>query len=151
MKSPEAFIFFSSGLEKRQAGRQQPQQEYNSGSDSICPSRRPPSTTTTKTPPFRFAGVHNFNYPRSLSFAKGLSFNRIRCAMKSYKLSELSRAEVESLQARPRIDFSSTFGMVNPIIDAVRGRGDAAVKESVLLSFFSSFVSYGFVWLMILF
>ncbi|GLT99847.1 hypothetical protein SLE2022_172600 [Rubroshorea leprosula] len=67
-----------------------------------------------QTPPFRFAGVHNFNYPRSLSFAKGLSFNRIRCAMKSYKLSELSRAEVESLKARPRIDFSSTFGMVNP-------------------------------------
>ncbi|GLT99838.1 hypothetical protein SLE2022_172510 [Rubroshorea leprosula] len=104
-----------------------------------------------QTPPFGFAGVHNFNYPRSLSFAKGLSFNRIRCAMKSCKLSELSRAEVESLKARPRIDFSSTFGMVNPIIDAVRGRGDAAAKESVLLSFFSSFVSYGFVWLMIWF
>lgn len=85
----------------------------------------------------------------TLNAVSGLSFSRIRCAMKSYKLSELSRAEVESLKARPRIDFSSIFRMVNPIIDAVRGRGDAAVKESGLLSFFSSFVSYGFVWLMI--
>ncbi|GKV51580.1 hypothetical protein SLEP1_g58219 [Rubroshorea leprosula] len=89
MKCPEAFIFFF------KAARHQPQQEYNSGSDSICPSRRPRSTTTTKvvmdtqllsfnqtnlsikplqTPPFRFAGVHNFNYPRSLSFAKVTAF-----------------------------------------------------------------------------
>ncbi|GKV51581.1 hypothetical protein SLEP1_g58220 [Rubroshorea leprosula] len=70
--------------------------------------------------------------------------------MKSYKLSELSRAEVESPKARPRIDFSSTFGMVNPIIDAARGRGDAAAKEhpdrfgwSNILSYSS--VTYGFI------
>ena len=84
--------------------------------------------------------------------------------MKSYKLSELSPFEVESLKARPRIDFSSIFTIVslcfvsnlenvvlgffvlmienadifffffllcqvNPIVDDVRKRGDAAVKE----------------------
>ncbi|EEF38941.1 histidinol dehydrogenase, chloroplastic isoform X1 [Ricinus communis] len=60
---------------------------------------------------------------------KGLSLNRIRCAMKSYRLSELTRTEVDSLKARPRIDFSSIFSIVNPIVDGVRSRGDAAVKE----------------------
>lgn len=49
--------------------------------------------------------------------------------MKSYKLSELGHAEVESLKARPRIDFSSIFGIVNPIIDDVRALGDAAVRD----------------------
>ncbi|KAI5606120.1 hypothetical protein POPTR_001G465300v4 [Populus trichocarpa] len=51
------------------------------------------------------------------------------CAMKSYRLSELNNSEVESLKARPRIDFSSIFGIVNPIVDDVRQRGDAAVKD----------------------
>jgi hypothetical protein len=32
--------------------------------------------------------------------------------MKSYRLSELSDAEVAGLKARPRIDFSSIFGTV---------------------------------------
>jgi hypothetical protein len=32
--------------------------------------------------------------------------------MKSYRLSELSDAEVSGLKARPRIDFSSIFGTV---------------------------------------
>lgn len=36
----------------------------------------------------------------------------INCAMKSYKLSELSTSEVESLKTRPRIDFSSIFTTV---------------------------------------
>ncbi|XP_002523482.2 histidinol dehydrogenase, chloroplastic isoform X2 [Ricinus communis] len=49
--------------------------------------------------------------------------------MKSYRLSELTRTEVDSLKARPRIDFSSIFSIVNPIVDGVRSRGDAAVKE----------------------
>ncbi|KAF0900598.1 hypothetical protein E2562_033120 [Oryza meyeriana var. granulata] len=54
----------------------------------------------------------------------------ISCAaMKSYRLSELSVAEVSGLKARPRIDFSSIFGMVNPIVEDVRVRGDAAVKD----------------------
>ncbi|KAG2545440.1 hypothetical protein PVAP13_9KG309471 [Panicum virgatum] len=50
-------------------------------------------------------------------------------AMKSYRLSELSDAEVSGLKARPRIDFSSIFGTVNPIVEDVRIRGDAAVKD----------------------
>ncbi|KAJ1389711.1 Histidinol dehydrogenase, conserved site [Sesbania bispinosa] len=52
--------------------------------------------------------------------------------MKSYKLSELSDGEVRSLMARPRIDFSSVFALVNPIVDHVHKRGDAAVKEYTL-------------------
>ncbi|PAN16262.1 hypothetical protein PAHAL_3G049000 [Panicum hallii] len=49
--------------------------------------------------------------------------------MKSYRLSELSDAELRGLKARPRIDFSSIFGTVNPIVEDVRVRGDAAVKD----------------------
>ncbi|ESR62116.1 hypothetical protein CICLE_v10015058mg [Citrus x clementina] len=49
--------------------------------------------------------------------------------MKSYRLSELTHAEVQSLKARPRIDFSSIFSMVHPIVDDVRNRGDASVKD----------------------
>lgn len=33
--------------------------------------------------------------------------------MKSYKLSDLSRTEVDSLKSRPRIDFSSIFSVVS--------------------------------------
>lgn len=33
--------------------------------------------------------------------------------MKSYKLSELNQDAVTSLKARPRIDFSSIFGVVS--------------------------------------
>ncbi|XP_050228850.1 histidinol dehydrogenase, chloroplastic [Mercurialis annua] len=62
-------------------------------------------------------------------FSQGLRLNRVMCAMKSYRLSELTRKEVDGLKARPRIDFSSIFSTVNPIVDAVRSRGDAAVKE----------------------
>ncbi|KAK4768289.1 hypothetical protein SAY87_003430 [Trapa incisa] len=58
-----------------------------------------------------------------------LAGSRVNCAMKSYQLSELTRAEVNGLKARPRIDFSSIFGVVNPIVDDVHVRGDAAVKE----------------------
>jgi histidinol dehydrogenase len=49
--------------------------------------------------------------------------------MKSFRLSDLSDAEASGLKARPRIDFSSIFGTVNPIVEDVRVRGDAAVKE----------------------
>ncbi|XP_052193712.1 LOW QUALITY PROTEIN: histidinol dehydrogenase, chloroplastic-like [Diospyros lotus] len=49
--------------------------------------------------------------------------------MKSYRLSELTQAEVNSLKARPRIDFSSIFNQVNPIVDDVQRRGDDAVKH----------------------
>ncbi|GFZ14346.1 histidinol dehydrogenase [Actinidia rufa] len=49
--------------------------------------------------------------------------------MKSYRLSELTQAEVNNLKARPRINFSSIFNLVNPIVDDVHCRGDAAVKD----------------------
>ncbi|WCJ35430.1 histidinol dehydrogenase [Euphorbia peplus] len=42
--------------------------------------------------------------------------------MKSYRLSELPHAEIQSLKARPRIDFSSIFIIVN-LVDDVRNRG----------------------------
>lgn len=47
-----------------------------------------------------------------ISFS-GFSRNKINCAMKSYRLSELTPAEVNGLKARPRIDFSSIFGTVS--------------------------------------
>lgn len=55
--------------------------------------------------------------------------NVIGCSMKSYKLSDLTQVEVNNLKARPRIDFSSIFNTVQPIVDDVRSRGDAAVKD----------------------
>ncbi|TQE12048.1 hypothetical protein C1H46_002442 [Malus baccata] len=66
---------------------------------------------------------------RNLFLQRGFACKGITCSMKSYRLSELSPPEVESLKARPRIDFSSIFSTVNPIVDEVRKRGDAAVKE----------------------
>lgn len=38
---------------------------------------------------------------------------KIKCAMKSYKLSELKSAEIDGLKARPRIDFTSIFNVVS--------------------------------------
>ncbi|GJZ68208.1 histidinol dehydrogenase, chloroplastic isoform X1 [Tanacetum coccineum] len=58
--------------------------------------------------------------------------NTVTCAMKSYKLSDLTPTEVDNLKARPRIDFSSIFSTVQPIVDDVRTRGDAAVKDYTL-------------------
>ncbi|KAH7673795.1 Histidinol dehydrogenase monofunctional protein [Dioscorea alata] len=49
--------------------------------------------------------------------------------MKSYRFSELSQAEVHGLKARPRIDFSSIFSTVKPIVDDVHCKGDAAVID----------------------
>ncbi|KAL7241895.1 hypothetical protein ACSBR1_014469 [Camellia fascicularis] len=49
--------------------------------------------------------------------------------MKLYRLSELTKDELNGLKARPRIDFSSIFTTVQPIVDDVRHRGDAAVKD----------------------
>lgn len=107
----------------------------------------------------------------------GLIRTSVRCSMKSYKLSELTTSEVDSLKARPRIDFSSIFGTVSqqcflnkffisslkltylqfnlvdlfwmlnelyqvqPIVDDVHNRGDAAVKELVLVLYFCLTVS----------
>lgn len=55
--------------------------------------------------------------------------SKISCSMKSYKLSELTHSELNSLKARPRIDFSKIFSVVTPIVDDIHSRGDAAVKE----------------------
>ncbi|GAB2271926.1 hypothetical protein Dimus_006754 [Dionaea muscipula] len=63
--------------------------------------------------------------PSSASSIQGV----VSCSMKSYKLSELSFAEVDRLKARPRIDFSSIFSLVQPIVDDVHSRGDDAVKH----------------------
>ncbi|CAN1839061.1 Histidinol dehydrogenase, chloroplastic [Linum perenne] len=71
--------------------------------------------------------------PQSRSFLRRVPFSAAdrleKCAMKSYRLSDLSPVEVEGLKARPRIDFTSIFSVVNPIVDDVRTGGDAAVKE----------------------
>ncbi|XAR63577.1 Histidinol dehydrogenase [Bertholletia excelsa] len=66
---------------------------------------------------------------RILYLQAGSRNKAISCSMKSYRLSELTQAEVDRLKARPRIDFSSIFSLVNPIVDDVRHRGDAAVKD----------------------
>ncbi|KAL8108803.1 hypothetical protein AgCh_025046 [Apium graveolens] len=73
-----------------------------------------------------------FNSIASRNNFSGLSYNfraAIGCSMKSYKLSDLTHDEINNLSARPRIDFSSIFSTVQPIVDDVRCRGDAAVKD----------------------
>lgn len=55
--------------------------------------------------------------------------NRLGDSLKVYKFSELSDVELNSLKARPRIDFSSIFETVGPIVEDVRNRGDAAVID----------------------
>lgn len=47
--------------------------------------------------------------------------------MKTYNYSELSQEEISGLLQRPKIDFTSIFQTVQPIIDAVENEGDAAV------------------------
>eukprot|EP00899_Mesostigma_viride_P000179 jgi/Mesvir1/10161/Mv18041-RA.1 len=46
-----------------------------------------------------------------------------------HTLDDMSEAQVKNLLARPRIDFSSIFAIVGPIVDAVKSRGDDAVLE----------------------
>ncbi|KAH0454718.1 hypothetical protein IEQ34_016642 [Dendrobium chrysotoxum] len=53
----------------------------------------------------------------------------IQCSMKSHRLSDLKDVEVHTLKSRPRIDFTSIFGVVKPIVDDVQSRGDAAVVD----------------------
>lgn len=77
------------------------------------------------------------NFVASRENFSGVSYNfravfphkAIGCSMKSYKLSDLTQNEINNLSARPRIDFSSIFSTVQPIVDDVRCRGDAAVKD----------------------
>lgn len=49
--------------------------------------------------------------------------------MKTYRLADLHSTEIHNLKSRPRLDFSSMFGVVGPIIEDVRKRGDAAVID----------------------
>ncbi|KAJ6753337.1 HISTIDINOL DEHYDROGENASE HDH [Salix purpurea] len=86
------------------------------------------NNTLTRPPQFGFFASPKPRYNPSSNLL-GFKLKSVMCAMKSYRLSELNNSEVESLKARPRIDFSSIFGIVNPIVDDVRQRGDAAVKD----------------------
>uniref|UniRef100_A0A7N0SW52 Histidinol dehydrogenase, chloroplastic n=2 Tax=Kalanchoe fedtschenkoi TaxID=63787 RepID=A0A7N0SW52_KALFE len=93
------------------------------------------------TQPFNFKLRNNPVFPShsspasspltTFSFVKFPAVGRefISSSMKSYRLSELSHTEIDSLKARPRIDFSSIFSIVEPIVDDVRRRGDSAVKD----------------------
>ncbi|MFD2531663.1 histidinol dehydrogenase [Gracilimonas halophila] len=49
--------------------------------------------------------------------------------MKTYQYSNLSPEEIRKLLKRPKIDFTSIFKTVQPIIDAVEHDGDEAVKK----------------------
>ncbi|XP_058082752.1 histidinol dehydrogenase, chloroplastic isoform X2 [Magnolia sinica] len=78
---------------------------------------------------FQIVGTPKSVSRRLYHLSSGSKRNPIRCSMKSYRLSELSLVEVDGLRARPRIDFSSIFSVVNPIVDDVHSRGDAAVID----------------------
>ncbi|KAE7997433.1 hypothetical protein FH972_002071 [Carpinus fangiana] len=98
-------------------------------SQLLCLNR---TISSLKPNPIRI--FHQISTPKTFSsrsycFPAGFIYNRIKCSMKSYKLSELTQTEVERLKARPRIDFSSIFITVQPIVDDVQKRGDAAVKD----------------------
>ncbi|MCC5914075.1 MAG: histidinol dehydrogenase [Balneolaceae bacterium] len=47
--------------------------------------------------------------------------------MKTYNYSSLTRSETDKLLKRPKMDFASIFGTVQPILDAVESEGDEAV------------------------
>ncbi|GAA0152086.1 dehydrogenase [Lithospermum erythrorhizon] len=80
---------------------------------------------------FLGSGAPHFGITSSY-LTRGSFYKAVNCSMKSYKLSELSMNEVNNLKARPRIDFTSIFSMVQPIVDDVRSRGDTAVTDYTL-------------------
>lgn len=49
--------------------------------------------------------------------------------MKTYTYNSLTPAEIEALCRRPKMDFASVFGTVQPILDDVEKRGDIAIRE----------------------
>ncbi|GAB4815391.1 hypothetical protein N2152v2_002437 [Parachlorella kessleri] len=49
--------------------------------------------------------------------------------MKVYQASEMTPAQLQEFTARPRVDFTSILSSVEPIVEDVKRRGDAAVKE----------------------
>ncbi|KAI3930026.1 hypothetical protein MKW92_032481 [Papaver armeniacum] len=87
------------------------------------------SNCLIRTPHFSGSSSKTSSFHSLLRFSAKPKNNTIRCAMKSYRLSELSKTEVDSLKARPRVDFSSIFSTVQPIVDDVRNRGDEAVTD----------------------
>lgn len=49
--------------------------------------------------------------------------------MKTYNYSSLTPEETEALLKRPKMDFSSVFEVVQPILDDVESRGDDAIRK----------------------
>jgi len=49
--------------------------------------------------------------------------------MKTYNYNQLSDSEIESLCRRPKMDFGSVFGQVQPILDDVESKGNQAIRE----------------------
>ncbi|PNX64958.1 histidinol dehydrogenase chloroplastic-like, partial [Trifolium pratense] len=72
---------------------------------------------------------------RTFSFSLTNTTYRTRCSIsmantiKTYHLSNLTQTQLLSLKSRPRIDFTSIFNVVNPIVDDVHNKGDEAVKQ----------------------
>jgi histidinol dehydrogenase len=52
--------------------------------------------------------------------------------MKTYTYNQLSDSEIEALCRRPKMDFGSVFGQVQPILDSVESNGDQAIREFTL-------------------
>lgn len=49
--------------------------------------------------------------------------------MKTYTYKQLSDSEIEALCRRPKMDFGSVFGQVQPILDDVENKGDSAIQK----------------------
>lgn len=49
--------------------------------------------------------------------------------MKTYTYNQLSDSEIESLCRRPKMDFGSVFGQIQPILDEVESSGDQAIRK----------------------
>ena len=49
--------------------------------------------------------------------------------MRVLKASALTNQQRSELLLRPKIDFTKTFGIVKPILESVKARGDVAVQE----------------------
>jgi len=52
--------------------------------------------------------------------------------MKTYNYGTLTPDQLNALLKRPKMDFSAVFGLVQPILDEVEARGDAAIAEYTL-------------------
>ncbi|CAG9464214.1 unnamed protein product [Pedinophyceae sp. YPF-701] len=49
--------------------------------------------------------------------------------LKVYRAAEMTKDALQAITARPRIDFAEIFGIVAPIVEQVKLRGDEAVRE----------------------